>query len=142
MRAGAYETHLQSAHTNLDIVLASTLRNLPAIIHTDRGTDLSDAYEPIEQSDSDYKSDPGEDTAGRERDAPDDTLRREPETEILEDNTYPVATEQEVYRGAGDAIGELKEYMEKCTDLYENPWAPIASAQGFNLASWFIKSKV
>jgi len=141
-RAGAYETDLRSAHANLDIVLASTIRNAPADVRTDRGTALSDANEPIEHSDSDYESDPGGDTAGSERDAPDDTLRREPKTEVLKDNTYPVAAEQEDYPGAGEAIGEVKEYKQECRDLCENPWAPFGSAQGFKLASWFIESKV
>ena len=95
---------MRSAHANLDIVLASTLRNPPADVLTDRGTDLSDANEHIEHSDSDYKSGPAGDTAGSERDAPDNTLRRDPKTEVLEDNTYPVATEQEDYLGAGEAI--------------------------------------
>jgi len=140
--AGAYETHFRSVHANLDIVLASTIRNPPVAILTNRGTDLSDANEPIDHSDSDYESDPARDTAGSERDAPDDTLRREPETEVVEDNTYPVAAEHENYPGAGEAIGEVKEYKEECRDLRENPWAPFASAQGFKLGSWFIESKV
>jgi len=141
-RAGAYETHLRSAHANLDIVLASSIRNPPADVLTDRGSDLSDANEPIEHFDSDYKAHPAGDTAGSERDAPDNTLRREPETKVLEDNTYPVAAEQEDYTGAREAIGEIKQYKEECRDLSENPWAPLASAPGFKLASWVIESKV
>jgi len=141
-RAGAYETHVRSAYANRDIVLASTIRNPPADVLTDRWTDLSDANEPIEHSHSDYESDPAGNTARSERDAPDDTLRRKPETEVLEDNTYPVGAEQEDYPYAGEAIGEVKEYKEEYRDLCENPWAPFASAQGFKLASWFIESKV
>jgi len=133
---------LRSGQANLDIVLASTIRNLPADVLTDRGTDLSDANELIEHSDSDYESDPAGDTAGSERDAPDDTLRREPETEVLEDNTYPVAAEQEDYPRAGEAIGEVKEYKVECRDLCENQWAPLASAQGFKPGSWFMESQV
>jgi len=140
--AGAYETQLRSAHANLDIVLASTIRNPPADVLTDRGTDLSDANEPIEHSDSDTESDPARDTAGSEHYAPDDTLRRDLETEVLEDNTYPVAAEQEDYLGPGEAIGEVKEYKEECRDLCKNTWAPFASAQGVKLASLFIESKV
>jgi len=108
-RAGAYRTHLRSTHANLDILLVSTIRNPPADVLTDRATDLSDANEHIKDSDSDYQSDPAGDTAGSERDAPDDTLRRQPETEVLEDNTYPVAVEQEDYLTAGEPIGEVKE---------------------------------
>jgi len=133
---------LRSAHANLNIVLASTIWNPRADVLTDRGADLSDANEPIEHSDSDYESDPAGDTVGSERDAPDDTLSREPETEVLEDNTYPVAAQQEDYPGAGEAIGEVNEYKEECRDLCENPWAPFASAQGFKLASWFMESQV
>ena len=103
-RARAYETHLRSAHSNLDIVVASTIRNPPTDVLTDRGTNLSDSNETIEHSDLDYESDSAGDTAGSERDAPDDRLRREPETDVLEDNTYPVAAEQEDYPGAGEAI--------------------------------------
>jgi len=141
-RAGTYETHLRSAHANLDIVLASTIRNSPADVLTDRGTNLSEANEPIEHSDSDYESDPAGNTASSERDAPDDTLRREHETQVLEDNTYTVAAEQKDYPGAGEAIGEVKDYKEECRDLCETPWAPFAPAQGCKLASWFIESKV
>jgi len=141
-RAGANVTHLRSAHANLDIVLASTIRNPPANVLSDRGSYLPDANEPIEHSDSDYESDPAGDTPGSERDAPDDTPRREPETEVLEDNTYPVAADQEDYLRAGEAIGEVKESKAECRDLCENPWALFASAQGFKLASWFIESKV
>jgi len=108
--AGAYETHLRSAHANLDIVLISTIRNPRADILTYRGPDLCDANEPIEHSDSAYESDPAGDTAGSQREAPADTLRREPETEGGEDNTYPVAAEPEDYPGAGEAIGEVKEH--------------------------------
>jgi len=140
--AGAYVTHLRSAHANLAIVLASTIHNPHVEVLTDRGAELSDINKPIEYSDSDYESDPAGYTAGSERDPPDDTLRREPETEVLEDNTSPVAAEQEDYAGAGEAIREVNEYKEECRDLCENPWAPLASAQGFKLASRFIESKV
>jgi len=139
--AGANETHLRSAHPNLDIVLAFSMPNQPADMLTNRVPALSDANEPIEHSDSDYESDPAGDKAGSERDAPDETLRREPETEALEDNSYPVTAEQEDYPGARDGIGVVKEYNEACRDLCENPWAPLASAQGFKPASWFIESK-
>jgi len=121
LSAGTYETPLRTAHANVDIVLASTIGNPPADVLSDQGTDLSDANELIEHSDSDYESDPAGDTAGSEHDALDDMLRREPETELLEDNTYPVAAEQEDYPGAGEAIGEAKEYKEECRDLCENP---------------------
>jgi len=46
------------------------------------------------------------------RGPPDDTLRLEPETEVLEDNTYPVAREQVDYPGAREAIGQVKAYKK------------------------------
>jgi len=140
-RAGACKTHLRSGHANPDMVLASTIRNPPAHRITDRGINLSEANEPIEHSDSDYKSDPAGDTAGSELNAPDDTLAREPQTEVLEDNMYPVAAEQEDYQSAGEPIGAVKEYKEECRDLCQNPWASLASAHGFKLASWFVECK-
>jgi len=95
------------------------MRNQPADVLTDRGPALSDANEPIEHSDSDYEPDPAGDKAGSEREAPYDTLRREPETEVLENNTYPLTAEQEDYPGTMEAIGEVKEYTDECRDLCE-----------------------
>ena len=72
------------------------------------GTDLYHAKEPIIHSDSDYESDPPGDTATSEHDTPHDTLRQVPETEVLEDNTYPVAAEQGDYPGAGNPLERLQ----------------------------------
>jgi len=134
-RAGPYETHSRSEHANLDIVIASTIRNAPADVLTDQGTYLCDASEPIEHADSADEANPARDIAGSERDAPDDTLRREPETAELKDNIYPLGGEQENYPDAGEAIGVVKECKEQCRNLCENPWAPFACAQGFKIAS-------
>jgi len=142
MCAGAYETQLQSEHANLDMVLASPIRDPPVDFLTNRGTDLSEPNKPIENSDCDYESDPARDTASSERDAPDDKLTVEPETELFEENTYPVTVEQEDYPGPEEAIADFQEYEEECRDLGENPWAPFACAQGVKLAPWFIESKV
>ena len=115
MLAGTCETHLRSAHANLDIVLTSTIRNPPADVLADPGTNLSDSIEPIEHSDSDYQSDPAGDTAGSEHNAPHDSLRREPETEVLADNTDPVAAEQKDYPGAGNPL-------EWLNSISKNAW--------------------
>jgi len=85
--ACANEIHLRSAHANLNIVLISSRRSPAADVLTDRGTDLSDANEPIEHYESDYESDHGRDRASSNHDVPDNTLRWEPKTEGLEDNT-------------------------------------------------------
>jgi len=133
---------LPSAHANLDIVLASTIQNAPADVLTGKGTYLSDANEPIEHANSANNVNPARDIAGSERDTPNDTLRREPKTAERKDNIYPVGAEQENYPDAGEAIGEVKECKEECRNLCENPWAPFACAQGFEIASWIIESKV
>ena len=61
MRAGAYETHLRKARANLDIILASIIRNPLANRVDDPGTDKIDYHE---LSDSDYESDPASNPAG------------------------------------------------------------------------------
>ena len=63
MRTGAYEMHLRKVHANLDIILASTIRN-PLVNRVDNpGTDKIDNHEPSECPDSDYESDPASDPA-------------------------------------------------------------------------------
>jgi len=119
--AGPYETHLRSAHANLDIVLASTIRNAPADVLTFKGTYLSDANEPIENANSANEANPARDIASSKRDTPNETLRREPETAELKDNIYLVGAEQENYPNAGEASGEVKECKEECRNLCENP---------------------
>ena len=46
------------------------------------------------------------------------------------------------YPGAWEAIVEVEGYVEEHRNLCEDAWAPFTSAQGFQLASWFIESKV
>ena len=58
------------------------------------------------------------------------------------ESVVPVSAEQEDYPCAGEAIGEVKGYKEEHSNLCENPWLPVACAQAFKLASWFIESKV
>ena len=142
--AGAYETHLRIAHTNLDIVLASIIRNPPADVLNYRATSLSDTNEPIQQPDSDYESDPAGDAASNERDSPYDTFMQDSDIEAhnSEDSTPSVAAEQEDYPRAGEAIGEVRGYLEEHSNLCEEPWAPFSCAQACKQASWFIESKV
>lgn len=138
MRAGAYETHLRKAHANLDIILASTIRNPLANRVDDPGTDKIDYHELSERPDSDYESDPASDPAGYERDAIDDNVTYDSDTEVLNNNHSSVMH----YPGAGEAIAEVEGYVEEHRNLCGDAWAPFTSAQGFQLASWFIESKV
>ena len=50
MRAGPYEMHLWKAHAGLDIILASTLRNLPLNGIDDRSTNIIDHNVPASAS--------------------------------------------------------------------------------------------
>jgi len=86
--AGGYDTRLRSAHSDINIILAFTLQNqlAPADIVNDSRTDLSDVNQYCEHSHSDNQSDPARDRPSTERDPPDDVVRWEPETEVLEDN--------------------------------------------------------
>jgi len=141
-RAGAYETHLRKAHANLDIILASTIRRPPANRVDNSETDKIDDNEPGERPDSDYESDPASDPAGYERNAINDGLTYDSDTEVLNEHTPSVAAKQRHYPGAGEAIGEVEAYVEEHRNLCEDAWAPFTSAQGFQLASWFLESKV
>ena len=64
MPAGPYETHLRKAHADLDIILASTLRNLAPNRIDDPRTNIIDSNEPSERPDSEYESDPASDPTG------------------------------------------------------------------------------
>jgi len=49
---------------------------------------------------------------------------------------------QEHYPRAGEAMGDVDEFVHEKSNLCENPWAPFRYAQDFKLASWLIQSKV
>ena len=93
--AGTYKTHLRIAHADLNIVLASIIRNPPADVLNHRETGLSDTDEPIQQPDSDYESDPAGDPAGNEPHSPYDMFMHESDTEALDsqESTSSVAAE-------------------------------------------------
>ena len=75
-QAGPYEKHLRTAHANLDIVLASTVR----YTNNNQETDLLH-HEEQERLDSDYESEP--EPTGHELDAYTDDIAHESDTEIL-----------------------------------------------------------
>lgn len=143
-RAGAYETHLRRAHSNLDIILATTIRTPLANRITESATDILDNGDPSERPDSDYESDPASDPAAYHCDANAISAQPtyQPDTEILNVNTSSVAAGQRHYPGAGEAIGDVEGYDEELHNLCQDAWAPFTNAQGFKLASWFIESKV
>ena len=130
------------AHSNLDIILASTILNTRANSTDHHEADIFAENEASERPDSDYESDPASDPAGYERNAMNDEPMHEFDTEVLGDSTSSVAATSSDYPGAGEAIGDVEGYEEELRNLCENAWAPFANAQGFKLASWFIESKV
>src|ERR1700743_697321 len=103
MRTGLYKTHLRKAHADLDIILASTLQNLPPNRIDDPRANIIDHNEPSERPDSDYESDPASDPTGYERDAI-NALTYDSDTESLNDNTSSSAARETHYEPAGEAI--------------------------------------
>lgn len=138
MRSGAYEKHLRTAHANLDIVLASTVRYTSSVdIINDVETSILHPREASELRDSDYESDP--DPTGHELDA---FTAHQSDTEIPDDSTSSLPGRQEHYPRAGEAIRDVEGFEQEHSNLCEDPWAPFSSAYGFKLASWFIQGKV
>jgi len=83
IRSGAYEKHLRTVHSNLDIVLASTLGYASSgDITNDVETSILHHPEARERLDSDYESDP--DPTGQELDA---FAAHQSDTEIPDDST-------------------------------------------------------
>jgi len=140
-RSGVNERDLRSAYANRNIILASTIWHplAPAAVLNDQGTGLFEANEQFEHPDSDKGSDPVGDTPTSELDAPTDIRTGAPAADVLDDNRYPVTPEEEDYLVVREAIKDFKEHNEECPHLGENPWAALACAQGFKLASWFIE---
>jgi len=141
--AGAYETHLRSAHANLDMVLASTIRNPPAEVLTNRGTDLSQATELIEHSDSDYKSDPAGDTAGSERDAPDYTLGRQLEPKYSRTTRTLSLRNRRIIRAPGKPLERLKSIRKNagiCARTHGLRFL-LHKVSNLHLGSWRAKSQ-
>jgi len=49
---------------------------------------------------------------------------------------------QENIPGAGRPLGEVAGYTELNKAMTDDPWSPVSSENDFNLASWFVRSKV
>jgi len=49
---------------------------------------------------------------------------------------------QETIPGAGRPVGEVAGYTELNKAMTDDPWSPFSSENDFNLASWFVWSKV
>jgi len=132
-RSGAYEKHLRTAHTSLDIVLASTVQYNNIQTFELLNADASECQH------SDYESDPG--PAGLEPDAFCPDFAYESDAEVF-DTTSACAGKQNHFEGAGEVIGDVPAFEDEYSNLCADPWAPFNSAEGFKLVSWFIDGKV
>jgi len=137
--SGAYEKHLRYAHTNLDIVLVSTIKYASSpTTNNNKGSNLL-PHEGHLRLDSDYESDP--DPTGHADGAFHD-ISHESDTEILKETVSPLPSSQMLYEGAAESIGDVKGFEQDQSNLCQHPWSPCSSAHGFKLASWFIEGKV
>jgi len=132
--SGTYEQHLRTAHAGLDIVLASTVQFIniePCVLHN---PDASG------RQDSDYESDPCPAALDSDQFCAD--ISYESDTEVLDDPTSASARKHIYYEGASEVIGDVHGVQDEHSNLWEDPWAPFNSAQGFKLKSLFIDGKV
>jgi len=109
--AGTYETHLQSEYSNLNIVLSYSHPLYGIHLRTSLLTGGLTYLTPTNPSNSPILTTNQvlpETQPCSEHDAPDDTLKWDPKTEVHEDNTYQVGDEQGDYPGAGKLLGRLK----------------------------------
>jgi len=136
--SGAYEKHLRTAHANRGIVLGSTV-GYPSSGDIINDVEPSILFHPevSEIQDSDYESDL--DPTGHELDV---FTAHTSDSEIPDDSTSSLPGRQEHYPCAGEAIGDVDSFEQENSNRCEDPWALFTCAQGFKLASWFIKSKV
>ena len=136
-QAAAYEKHIQTMH--LDIVLSLRAIADAASIGP---TFVRDELENL--TDSDYESDcrlkiPDFHTAS-------DEINDMQNDSDMEDVSHPpvcvCSSGQETIPGAGRPLGEVACYTELNKGMTDDPWSPFSSENDFNLASWFVRSKV
>jgi len=136
-QAAAYETHLQTTHTNVNIILASTTIRYPSSAShvVDTQTDVVG-----ERPDSDYESDP--ERPGREHDVLSGDAVFKSDTEVLNTTASFQSGQQTHFPGAGKAIGDVNGFEQEISNLCDDSWAAFPSGHGFRLASWLLESKV
>jgi len=138
-QAAAYEKHLHIIH--LDVVLS--LNAIPdGASSTARPTFVRDELENM--TDSDYETDPWLEIADIHTARGEiDDIHNDSETEHI---SHPRVSArppgQETIPGAGRPLGEVTGYTELNKAITENPWSTFSSEDDFNLASWFVRSKV
>jgi len=100
--------------------------------------------ETIDQSDSDYESDPMPEIAdchGASNDLDDIQYDSDPEDGLQPpDRGRP--SSQQIIPDAGRALSDVAGYTELNKAMADDPWSPFSSEADFNLASWLVRSKV
>jgi len=136
-QATTYEKHLQTLH--FDIVLSlSAIADAASMGPTFVRDELEN------QTDSDYESDcrlkiPDFHTASGEI----DDMQNDSDTEDLAHPLVRVRPSgQETIPGTGRPLGRVAGYTELNKAMTDDPWCPFSSENDFNLASWFVRSKV
>ena len=133
----AYKKHLLTTH--LDIVLSLSVIADAASMGP---TFVRDELENL--TDSDYESDcrleiPDFHTASGEI----DDMQNDSDTEDISHPPVRVCPSgQETIPGASRPLGEVAGYTKHNKAMTDDPWSPFASENDFNLASWFVGSKV
>jgi hypothetical protein len=99
-----------------------------------------------QESDSDYESDLGLeitdcDSVGSETDNEIEHDSDAEDPDILPPDTGSPSSQKTIL-GAGRAIGDVAGYAELNQAMKDDPWSPFSSEDDFNLASWFVRSKV
>jgi len=136
-QAAAYEKHLLTMP--LDIVLSLSAIADAAFIGP---TFVRDELENL--TDSDCECDcrleiPDFHTASGEI----DDMQNDSDTEDVFNPPVPVRPSgQEAIPGGGRPLGEVAGYTQLNKAMTDEPWSPFLSENDFNLASWFVRSKV
>jgi len=126
---------------HLDIVL-SLNAIADAASSTARSTLVCDELENI--TDSDYESDSGLEIAdihkasGKIDDMHNDSDRED----VSHPPVHVCPLGQETMPGAGRPLCEVAGYTELTKAITNDPWSPFSCEDDFNLASWFVRSRI
>jgi len=94
-------------------------------------------------TDSDYKSDPGLEIADIHRASGEiDDMHNDSDTDVSHPPVRPLPSGQETIPGGGRPLSIVAGYTELNKAMTDDPWSPFSSEDDFNLARWFVQSKV
>jgi len=93
-----------------------------------------------EHPDCDSESD--SEHTGHEHDVLSGDVVYESDSEVLNNTASCSSGQQRHFPEAGEAIGDVNQFEQEISNLWDSPWAPLPSGQGFTLASWLLARKV